>query len=188
MTDRSGVGREGFPHPHCLAAVPHCDSYCQTAKVRGASRVSPKSLTVNTITARHRRAAQGRASACGAAAPLLRPRRAWRSSLTRQLGMRARCLATICQFLPYARAGGIRAGRAPSRSGASAHTAARSRSNRNDRDRSGRFEAPRRRPLSPDGEGLVSTARCAPNLSDSVNTTGRVVRTKPLEQTVAILT
>jgi hypothetical protein len=53
MTDRSGVGREGIA-PAMLGTVEFLLPFsCQTAKVRGvAFSVSPKSLTVNTITPR----------------------------------------------------------------------------------------------------------------------------------------
>lgn len=61
----------------CLAAV----HTCQTAKVRGASRVSPKSLTVNTITARIGGCARGLGTVKTPARPHFGPLGAWRSSL-----------------------------------------------------------------------------------------------------------
>ena len=141
-------------HPRCSALLDCLFAAvltCQTAKVRGASSVSPKSLTVNTITPRI-------GGQPGAARPLsgrrgdsAGPCGAWRSSLSAEPATTSRVLATtrhISAAHAPACAGGVHPPLAP---------------------------GPLDRAGSADGEAVVTPARCVPDLGDTVHAAGRVV-------------
>lgn len=174
-----GRGREGIA-PAVFGSVVSsrlfcCHQPCRTARVRGVFSVSPKSLTVNTIT-RQRVGPPGGARPADLAARLsCGSRRAWRSSSMPQpdtaraswqpcpdagflrRSFRVRGLGDYSRSLPAAV-------RAPGESD---------------------LLLP---PESADRESLISATRRVPDLSDPVHAAGCVVGAEPGEQTVAILT
>lgn len=148
---------------------------CRTAKVRGVFRVSPKTLTVNTITP-CRGGIRGRAARRSRGAALLRglPGRADHAlvvSLPRRLQSWQPSAYSAGHFVcaPMdARRTTLAASRTP--------------------DGRGPGYRPVTLPRSADRESLVTTPRRVPYLSDAVDAAGCVVRAEPLQQTVAILT